>query len=90
MGQFQRKGEAVAGLCKLPPGNFNVTETEALAVEAGVLLAKELGLQQVILESDSLLVVLEISSKDVSGETGSTNNVNLDCRLAAPVGSMVA
>lgn len=63
------KGEAVAGLGKLLPGNFSVSETEALAVEAGVLLAKELGLQQVILESDSLIVVQEISSKDVSRET---------------------
>ena len=64
------KGEAVAGLCKMLPGNFYVTETEALAVEAGVLLAKELGLQQVIFESDSLIVVQRILSKDVSGETG--------------------
>ncbi|KAK9983741.1 hypothetical protein SO802_033266 [Lithocarpus litseifolius] len=64
------KGEAVAGLCKLLPGNFTVVETEALAVEASILLAKELGLQQVIIESNSLTVVQSISSKEVSGETG--------------------
>ena len=51
------KGEAAAGLCRLLPGNFSVLETETLAVEAGILLAKDLGLQQIIIESDSLLAV---------------------------------
>ncbi|KAF3946471.1 hypothetical protein CMV_027266 [Castanea mollissima] len=41
-----------------------------LAVEAGVLLAKELGLQQIIIESDSLLAVQSILAKEVCGETG--------------------
>ena len=64
------KGEAAAGLCRLLNGNFSVLEMEMLAVEAGVLLAKELGLQQIIIESDSLLAVQSISAKEVSGETG--------------------
>lgn len=51
------KGEAAAGLCRLLNGNFSVLETEMLAVEAGVLLAKDLGLQQIIIESNSLLLV---------------------------------
>ena len=38
------KGEAATGLCRLLNGNFSVLEMEMLAVEAGVLLAKELGL----------------------------------------------
>ena len=63
------KGEVAAGFCRLLLGNFSVLETEALAMEAGVLLAKELGLQQIIIESDSLLVVQYIAAKEVSGET---------------------
>ena len=63
------KGEVAAGFCRLLLGNFSVLETEALAMEAGVLLAKELGLQQIIIESDSLLVVQNIAAKEVSGET---------------------
>ena len=43
----------MAGLCKLLPGNYTVMETEIMAVEAGILLAKELVLQQVITETDS-------------------------------------
>ena len=64
------KGEAATGLCRLLNGNFSVLEMEMLAVEAGVLLAKELGLQQIIIESDSLLAVQSISANEVSGETG--------------------
>ena len=51
------KGEAAAGMCRLLNGNFSVVETEMLAVEAGILLAKDLGFQQIIIESDFLLVV---------------------------------
>ncbi|XP_075650205.1 uncharacterized protein LOC142620779 [Castanea sativa] len=51
------KGEAAAGLCRLINANFSVLETEVLAVEAGVLLAKYIGLQQIIIESNSLLPV---------------------------------
>ena len=45
-------------------------ETEALAIEAGVLLARELDSQQVIIESDSLEVVQRISAKDFGGGFG--------------------
>uniref|UniRef100_A0A7N2LRX8 RNase H type-1 domain-containing protein n=1 Tax=Quercus lobata TaxID=97700 RepID=A0A7N2LRX8_QUELO len=46
------------------------SKTEMLAVEASILLAKDLGFQQIIIESDSLQVVQSISAKEVSGETG--------------------
>ena len=46
-----------------------MVEIEALAVDASILLAKELGLQQVIIESNSLTIVQSISSKEVSRET---------------------
>ncbi|XP_075645579.1 uncharacterized protein LOC142616661 [Castanea sativa] len=61
------RGVTVAALCRVLPGRFTVEETEALAIEAGILLAKELDLQQIIIESDSLSVVNSIWSKDSSG-----------------------
>lgn len=64
------KGETVAGLCKLLPGNYTVMETEIMAVEVGILVAKELELQKVITETDSLPVVQSIVAKENSKEVG--------------------
>ena len=64
------KGEAVASMCRLLNGNFSVLETELVAMEVGILLAKDLGPQQIIIESDSLLAAQSISAKIISGETG--------------------
>ena len=51
------RGKVAAALCRVLPGCFSVDETKALAIEAGILLARELDLHQVIVESDSLPVV---------------------------------
>ena len=51
------KGEVATALCRVLPGCFSVDETKALAIEAGIMLARELDLHQVIVESDSLSVV---------------------------------
>ena len=64
------RGQVVAVLCRVLPGCFTVDETEALAIEAGFLLAKELDLNQIIIESDSLSTVQRILSKDCSGGFG--------------------
>ena len=64
------RGEAIAAPCRVLPDNFSVEETEALAVEARILLAKEMDLHQIIVESDSLSVVQSILSKDFRGEIG--------------------
>lgn len=56
------RGKAVAALCRVLPGNFSVEETETLALEVGILLAKEMDLHQIIVESNSLLVVQSICS----------------------------
>ena len=64
------KGEAAAALCRVLPGCFLVDEMEALAIEAGIMLARELDLHQVIVESDSLSVVHRILAKDFSGGLG--------------------
>ena len=45
-------------------------DTEIMVVEARIFLAKELELQQVIIESDSLPVVQSSLAKEVSGEIG--------------------
>lgn len=42
-------------------------KTESLAIKAGILLARELDIQQIIIESDSLATVQCILSKDCSG-----------------------
>lgn len=64
------RGEIVAALCRVLQGNFSVDETEVLAVEAGILLAKEMCLHHITIESDSLSVVQRILSKEVKGEMG--------------------
>ena len=48
-------------------GKFAVEETEALAMEKGAILAMELGLDNVILEGDSLQTIQAIKDKDCRG-----------------------
>nr|POE58611.1 hypothetical protein CFP56_50200 [Quercus suber] len=43
---------------------FAVEETEALAMEKGAILAMELGLENVILEGDSLQTIQVVKDKD--------------------------
>ena len=64
------KREVVAALCRILPGCFSVDEIEALAIEARIMLARELDLHHVIVESDSLSVVNQILAKDFSGGLG--------------------
>ena len=60
------RGQAIAALCRVLPSSFTMDETEALAIKARILLAKELGLNQIIIESDSLSIIQRILSKDIS------------------------
>ena len=64
------RGNAVAALCRVLPSNFSVEETKALAMEAWILLAKEMDLHQIIVEFDSLSIVQSILSMDFKGEIG--------------------
>ncbi|KAL0015868.1 hypothetical protein SO802_002937 [Lithocarpus litseifolius] len=64
------RGETVAALCRVLPGCFTVDEIEVLAIEAGILLAKDLDLHQIVIELDSLSTVNSILSKDFSGGLG--------------------
>ena len=81
--QCVHEGEKlVASMCRLLNGNFSVLEIELLAMEAGILLEKDLGFQQIIIESDSLLAAQSISTKIINGETGHIVQgmlCNLDC-----------
>ena len=65
------KGLVIATSNKVLNGAFAAEVTEALAVEEGVRLAKELDLSQVIIESDSVVVVEAIGSGSCNGELGS-------------------
>ena len=65
------RGLVVAACSKVLNGAFAAEVSEALAVEEGVRLAKELDLSQVIIESDSVVVVEAIGSGSCNGELGS-------------------
>ena len=51
-------------------GQFTALETEAIAVECGILLAWEMELEQVIIETDALSVVQSITAGETDGGTG--------------------
>ena len=48
------KGMTVAASANYLLGQFSVLETETLAVECGILLAREMGLVQIIIETDAI------------------------------------
>ena len=52
-------------------GMYEAETIEAFAVEEGILLARERGLNQVVIELDSLLVVQAINTNSNMGELGS-------------------
>ena len=51
------KCDTIATLCRPLPSHFSSMETEIIALENGILLAKEMQLSQIIIESDTLTVV---------------------------------
>lgn len=58
------RGETIAALCMPLNGQYPSLETEVIALEMGVLLAKEMGLQQIVLETDALTVVQYLLTVD--------------------------
>ena len=52
------------------PGRYSVEETEAIVVEQVLVLAKELGLEKIIIEGDSLLTIQAVETMDVRGVVG--------------------
>ena len=51
------RGLVVAAACRVLNGDYGVAVTEALAVEEGIRLAREMELQRIIVESDACVVV---------------------------------
>ena len=63
-------GLVVAALSKYLSGRFAADQVEALAMEQGILLAQELHLSRVILESDALAVVQAVNDNSTGNELG--------------------
>ena len=60
----------VAALSKYLQGRFAADQVEALAVEQGILLAQELQLSSVIVESDALTVIQAINDNITGNDLG--------------------
>ena len=63
-------GNFLAACCKYLQGRYLVEEVEGLAMECGLLLAKELMLSQIILESDSIAAVSGVLDGNFGGCVG--------------------
>ena len=63
-------GNIHAACCKYLQGQYLMKEVEALAMECGLLLAKEQKLSQIILESYALIAVTSVSEAETSGCLG--------------------
>ena len=63
-------GLVIAALSKLLPSNFPVEWTELFAIEQGLMLAQDMDLPQVMIESDALLAILAINQGNTRGEVG--------------------
>ena len=64
------QGFLIAASNKILLASFFTAITESLALQEGVLLASELGLSHVIVESDALSVIQAISSYELGGDQG--------------------
>ena len=59
--------DIIAACCKYLQGRYLVEEVEGLAMECGLLLAKEQMIPQIILESDALTAVSSVVAVDIDG-----------------------
>ena len=64
------RGCLIAASSKVLPSTFSAEVTKALALEDGVLLALELGISHVIVESDALSIIQAINEDVLGGELG--------------------
>ena len=63
-------GAVTAACCKYFQGHYSVAKVEALAVEAGILIAHNMKISQVIIESYAESTISDISAKLVDGSLG--------------------
>ncbi|XP_075675173.1 uncharacterized protein LOC142644441 [Castanea sativa] len=62
-------GSVIAAISKVLPVHYTVEEVEAIALECGVLLAQELNLTDIIVESDALSMQF-VQKKELNGNIG--------------------
>ncbi|KAL0008623.1 hypothetical protein SO802_010125 [Lithocarpus litseifolius] len=63
-------GVVIAACGKFLQGQSSVTEVEALAVESGILLARDINLTQIIVEFDAISIVNSINENFMEGSIG--------------------
>ncbi|KAK9991321.1 hypothetical protein SO802_026306 [Lithocarpus litseifolius] len=63
-------GAVIVACGKFLQGQFSVSEVEALAVESGILLARDMNLTQIIVETDALSIVNSINENFIEGSIG--------------------
>ena len=64
------RGMDIAARSKVLNGSYDAEVTEALAVEEGILLAKEMEFHQIVVESNSVVVVEAINANNCNGDIG--------------------
>ena len=72
------KGMVITAGSKVLNGTYDAEVTEALAVEEGILLAKEMELLQIVVEFDSVVVVKAINANNCNGDIGLVIQGTLD------------
>ena len=63
-------GNVHVACCKYLQGQYSVEEVEALAMECGLILAKEQKLSHIILEFDALTAVTSVTASETNGCLG--------------------
>ena len=63
-------GKVVTTLCKALPSCYPAEWTKLFALEQGIILAQQLAISNVIIESDAALVIQAISQDLCGGEVG--------------------
>ena len=71
-------GMVIAAACKVLNGDYDAAITEAFAVDEGIRLAKEMELNWIIVESDSIGVVDAINANNCNRDIGSVIQGSLE------------
>ena len=64
------RSETIVAMCMSLPDQYTSLETETIAIKKAVLLAKEMGLQQILLETYALTVAQSLAASDKGGCLG--------------------
>lgn len=72
------RGMVIAAECRVLSEAYNAKFMEALAVEEGILLARDLEPHQIVVESDSIGVVYAINANNCNRDIGSITQGTLE------------